>query len=354
MSPIVNFSTSNIQKTSPIYAIEGVNQQNKEQKVLELLETSGFYELLKKRDKNALIILKCNFTPTSQKEYKYYTDPEIVNVLFSEILDRGYKNVNIAESETHFGDAFPEMTIENTAKVLGFKGNVVNLTKDDTTVFNHESGSVALSNMMIDAAKHGFLINCPFAKNHEVFVMTNCLKNIYGSIPAKNKFTLFHQKKSRLDVPMVTYKANMITKPHYNFVDFIQGIDGDERALFYKALPPEKRGTGINPFLNEGYYPAGMMLAGLDNLSLDKFISVKMGYLQNESPIVKYYAEQIGDFDVHDVHIIGSDFKPLPGWKKVSWLWLIHGIIEHQLPVNEETIAKGIRNYYFDKELKNE
>jgi uncharacterized protein (DUF362 family) len=338
-------------KKSNIYAVEHVNQRNKKQKILELLKMSGFYEMLARRDKNALILLKCNFTPTSQKEYKYYTDPKIVNVILSEIVDRGYKNVHIAESETHFSDAFPDMTPENTARVLGFKGNVINLTKDKRTKFDYKDGSIELSNTMIKAAKQGFLINCPFAKNHEVFVMTACLKNIYGSIPAKNKFTLFHQRKSKLDVPMATHLANLITKPHYNFVDFIQGVDGDERALFYTAIKPEKRGTGINPFLNEGYYPSGMLIAGNDGLAIDKFISVKMGYKQNESPIVKYHAEETGDFDINDTNIIGSSLDPLPKWKKVSWLWLIHGMIEHQLPVNEDTIARGIRNYYFDKEL---
>jgi len=338
-------------KKSNIYAVEHVNQRNTKPKVLELLEMSGFYEMLKKRDKNALILLKCNFTPTSQKNYKYGTDPKVVNVLFEEIVDRGYKNVYIAESETHFSDAFPDMTIENTARVLGFKGNVVNLSKDKKTKFEYANGTIELSNTMIKAAKQGFLINCPFAKNHEVFVMTACLKNIYGSIPAKNKFTLFHQQKSGLDVPMATHFANLATKPHYNLVDFIKGIDGDERALFYKPLEHGKRGTGIDPILNKKYYPSGMLIAGNDGLAVDKFISVKMGYKQNESPIVKYHADEMGDFDINDTRIIGSSLDPLPKWKKVSWLWLIHGMIEHQLPVSEDTIAWGIRNYYFDKEL---
>ena len=115
-------------KKNSMFVIEQVNQRNKKQKVLELLKISGFYELLQKRDKNALILLKCNFTPTSQRNYKYYTDPKIVNVMLSEIVGRGYKNVHVAESETHFSDAFPDMTPENTARVLGFKGNVINLS----------------------------------------------------------------------------------------------------------------------------------------------------------------------------------------------------------------------------------
>lgn len=267
------------------------------------------------------------------------------------IKRRGYKNVYLAESETHFSDAFPNSSPENTAKVLGYVGRVINLTKDKTREYTFPDGKIEISKMMIKAARSGLLINFPKAKNHEVFLMTCCLKNMYGSIPAKNKFTLFHQQKSGFDVPQATHYVNTITKPHFNIVDFIEGVDGDERALYYKPLERGKRGVGIDPVLNKKYFPSRMILAGTNGLAIDKLMSVKMGYDQNECPITKRHADLSGDFNINNVQIVGTSLDALPGWKKVSWAWLIHGMIEHQLPVNEETIARGIRMYYFDKKL---
>lgn len=338
-----------------IHAIEGVTQKTKKASLLALLETSGFYKILERKDAEAPVVIKGNFTPTSQKKYHYYTDPDLINALVSEITRAGYKNVAVAESETHFSDAYPKSSPENTAKVIGIKGKVINLSHEPTTRFQRDGGKIRLSNVMIEAAASGLLVDCCKAKNHEVFVMTACLKNMYGSIPAKNKFTLFHQKKSGLNVPQATHAVNTITPPHFHVVDFIEGVDGDERALFFKPLEAGKRGVGIDPALDKAYYPSRMILCGQDGLALDKFITLKMGHEdQDESPITKYHAEQVGNFDVRRTRVVGSTFDPLPGWKKVSWHWLIHGMIEHQLPVNEATIAAGIRRYHFDPDLANE
>jgi uncharacterized protein (DUF362 family) len=191
---------------------------------------------------------------------------------------------------------------------------------------------------MLDA---DFIINFPRAKNHDLFFMTGCLKNMYGSIPDLNKWRLFHKKESGLSVPEVTYLVNTKTPPGFNIVDFIEGIHGDEVSLFR------------HPVSKVHYYPSHMLVAGINGLAIDKYLSLKMGYEQNQSPIVAYAALQQDDFDVRTVQLVGGSFVPFSKWKQISKGLNLKAKIQDKLPVSDDLIAAGLKVYHFEFIEKN-
>jgi hypothetical protein len=163
---------------------------------------------------------------------------------------------------------------------------------------------------------------------------------MYGSIPDRNKYRLFHKRASGLYIDEVTYFVNVTTPPDYSIVDFVQSIDGQEESLYRLPVKGFK------------YYPAGRLVAGTDSLEIDKYISLKMGYEQNESPIVRYFASRAGDFDIHGRKIIGDDLEPINEegrtWRRISWLKKTIAKTQDKLPVNDKVVSAGMRGYYYD------
>lgn len=314
-----------------IFVKTGVTRDNKEAKLRSLLNQSKLFTLLHSRSMS--IVIKVNLAPASQVAYRYYTDPVLVNELCYMLRSRGFNNVQIVEAETNFVMAYPELTPDRIAKHLEYEYPVIDLTTTVTKTVYYKNHPVKLSKTMLDA---DFIINFPKAKNHDLMLMTCCLKNMYGSIPDPNKWRLFHKKESGLNITEVTHLVNTKTPPNFNIVDFIEGIDGDEVSLFKKPISTFR------------YYPSHMLIAGRDSLAIDKYIALKMGYEQNESPIVAYEAGQRGDFDVQDVDLVGSNFRPLSKWKKISRGLNTKARLQDKLPVSDAMVAIGLKMYHFD------
>ena len=155
---------------------------------------------------------------------------------------------------------------------------------------------------------------------------------MYGSIPDLNKYRLFHKKKSGLNVEEATTAVNFITQPDFNIVDWIDSVDGNEVSYFREKVTYQH----VQP---------NLLLAGRHPLAIDKVLASKMGYKENELPILQD-AKRFGD--VAQVPIIGGDNSVLPQWKKLSVLTNWKAKLQDKLPITDSIITNGIRMYNFD------
>lgn len=314
--------------------VQPATEQTKLSSLDTLLRRSGFYNIdgVVKRDDP--IIVKVNLSPVSQRTYLYGTDPVIADAVVDILYEMGFTNVSLVESEGSYALVQHCMTPDIQGKMFGYRHPVVNLTKTETTPFIFGYGStVLLSRVMIDAK---FIINIPKAKNHDLMLMTCCLKNMYGSIPTPNKWHQFHRRQSGLGVAEVTYYVNRTTPVSFNIVDFINGIDGDEISLSRERI------------IDFSYFPSNRLVAGTDPLAIDKYISLKMGYAQNDSPVVEFAASMAGDYDITRSMIDGDDFSPIDGWKQISRFLHWRAKTQDKLPVSVDAMKWGLKQYQYD------
>jgi len=299
-----------------------------------VLRRSGFYnigEIVKRDDP---IVIKVNLAPISQRAYKYGTDPVMADAIVDILHGMGFTNVSIVEAEGSYILVNNCYTPDVQAKMFGYRHPVVDLTKTKMIpfIFGHSS-TVLLSDIMVNAK---FIINVPKPKNHDLMLMTGCLKNMYGSIPTPDKWHQFHRRQSGLGIEEVTYYVNKTTPVDFNVVDFIEPIDGDEVSLFK---------NDVDDF---SYYPANRIVTGTDPLAIDKYLSTKMGYGQNDSPIVAFAASMIGDYDIDGRDIIGDDLEPFSDWRRISGFLNWKAKTQDKLAVSEGAMRWGLKQYHFD------
>lgn len=301
----------------------------------KLLDRSKFWELVTSRCKHDdAIVIKTNLAPASQKVYHYYTDPGLVDHAVELLNARGYSNVKIVEAQTNAILAYPELKPDFMAKKLGFKHPVHDLSDDSNLVtITYNEGTVALSPTMLDAK---MIINIAKGKNHDLMNFTASLKNMYGSIPDKNKYQLYHHKNAKLTIEEATWVVNHSTPPDFTIVDMIDSVDGDEVSYFKKDLD------------HFHHYMSNLLFAGEYATTIDMVICKKMGYKIAECPILqKEVTSSSLDVEINNYMIDGGTLDPFPGWRRISPLTNFKAKLQDKIPVNDTLIAKGIRMYKF-------
>jgi uncharacterized protein (DUF362 family) len=298
-----------------VFALEHVNEKNKIAKLKELLNKSGFFKNLKnkckqdkKEKKNYKIIIKPNIMIATQKAIQNYTDPALVDWLVDDLNKKGYKNVRIVESENLLQRVSAKHTPQRVAKGVGYKHPVINLTDEEWDTVKYKEGKVCVSKRLENA---DYIINFAKGRNHPQRLMTGAIKNMFGSIPPKDKMERYHWKKSGIGMEDAVVAINNITSPDFTIIDMVKSVDYKDEHATDKPMEPSV------------VFKAGMMLAGQDPLSIDKTLSIKMGYKQNESPVVGAMADFRQDFDIRKEQnlISGTDLSRIENegreWKKV-------------------------------------
>jgi len=324
-------NTVTVQKTTKKEKLKNLNK---------LLNNSGFNTHIlslcnKESREKCSIVIKPNISPASQKNYPYYTDPEIVEFIVKRLEKMGFNNVKVVESDTNAVKAFKELTPRKIAKELGYKNEVFNLSKDKKRAILYKGKKIYLAETMLNA---DIIINVPKAKNHDLTIMTGALKNMYGTIPDYNKYRLFHKEESGLNIEEATIAVNHATPSDFTIVDFIDSVDGNEKSYYRKNI----KETNFKPF------PSRMLIAGKNSVAIDKFLVAKMGYKEKDIPILQEEIEEFGDFKLKNSDVKGSNLIPLKNWKKLSKLTNIKAKFQDNLPISDKIIASGIRMYTFD------
>jgi hypothetical protein len=105
------------------------------------LDEAGFWDILEKRfvesgktKKDFLIAVKPNLMMLySRDDMSPITEPVLVEHLIIKIVEKGYTNIALVESQNVYGNWFKNREVENVARYAGYSAtnyNIVDLTLD--------------------------------------------------------------------------------------------------------------------------------------------------------------------------------------------------------------------------------
>jgi len=278
--------------------IEGATPTNKLDRLDDLLDKAGFFDDVQracKEKKTCRIAIKPNISVATFKEYKYYTDPGLVDHLVNRLNEMGYDDVVVVEADSFRSK--PDVIARN----IGFKTPVVNLTGEEKAPVDVNGKSINVSKRLLDA---DFIVSMPIIKNHHTMLISGALKAMYGTIPDRDKYGLYHLEESGLNIQQATVAVNHATPVDFVIGDMIETQDGNEMPSLGWPSP--------------SHFDANLLVAGRDPLAVDKVMERKMGYPENASPIVKEEDDFRGHVPVEQIPIRGGTLDRIPGWKTVD------------------------------------
>lgn len=208
------------------------------------------------------VIIKPNLVLPSPAKNGATTHVEIVEGIINYLQSQNITDISIAE-----GAWVGEETTKEAFKVCGYnklskKYNVdlIDTKKEDTIDYELENIKFRISKIFKES---DYLINVPVLKGHCQTKLTNCLKNLKGCIPDKDKR---HYHSLGLDKPIAL--LNTILKPDLHIVD---NICGD--------LTFEEGGNPIE---------SNRILLGYDGLLLDSYCSKLIAHDPENIAYIQY------------------------------------------------------------------
>jgi uncharacterized protein (DUF362 family) len=185
----------------------------------QVLQEARFFDVLQKyRTESSLekedfrIVIKSNFMMTYHKrDCTTYTDPELVEYLIDQLYGAGYTNLTIVETQNTYSSYFKNRDVISVAKYVGYsidekgrasdgKYSIVDLTEDaESYDYKGSLGKHLAALTWVDA---DFRISFAKNKTHPFCYFTLTIKNIYGTLPAQNKYLEYH-KKREFDWPTI-------------------------------------------------------------------------------------------------------------------------------------------------------
>jgi uncharacterized protein (DUF362 family) len=143
------------------------------------------------------IVLKPNLMTASIHEAvsPVYTDPELVERLFSRLRERGFTHLAIAEAHNVYDYSYQRRTVANVARLAGYSGQGYSIEDLSEQKEPFDYGGV-LGKHFVGRAWRDADYRISFAKNktHWQCFYTGCLKNIYGCLPEWDKMKHYHGK----------------------------------------------------------------------------------------------------------------------------------------------------------------
>jgi uncharacterized protein (DUF362 family) len=224
---------------------------------------------------NMNVVIKPNLVLSSPAKNGATTHVEIVEGIINYLQSQDITDISIAE-----GAWVGEKTTMRAFKVCGYTKlskkydvDLIDTKTEDTVDYELENIEFRISKIFKET---DYLINVPVLKGHCQTKLTNCLKNLKGCIPDKDKRN-YHSLG--LNKPIVL--LNTILKPDLHVVD---NICGD--------LTFEEGGNPIE---------SNRMLLGYDGLLLDSYCSKLIAYDPEDITYIKYGVEyNVGKlFDVN-------------------------------------------------------
>lgn len=209
-----------------------VKHDDKFTALAQVLEQTAFFELLKrshrdsgKSSENFLIAVKPNIMMAySKKDPSTITDPELVEYLIDRIVELGFTNIAVVESENAYSTYFKNRSVIPVSKYFGYSEKnyrLVDLTEEKIP-FDYGG---RLGNHWIGPTWRDADFRISFAKNktHISCYNTLTIKNIYGCLPLQNKFKEYHRKRE-FDWPTIESLKHFPC--HFGLIDAIWSADG--------------------------------------------------------------------------------------------------------------------------------
>jgi uncharacterized protein (DUF362 family) len=225
-----------------------------------------------------------------------YTDPSLVEHLIDRILERGYRNIAVAEAQSTYAVFFTNRDVPTLAKYIGLRGKnykVIDLSENTEaydygrTLGNHKSHPV-----WRDA---DFRISFAKNKTHSYAFYTLTIKNIYGALPMKNKFKEYHcNKELGIYIPAIDFIEEFPI--HFGLIDAYFSADGP--FGIFADVEPNFTST---------------IIGGTNIVAVDWVGASKMGY----DPMISEYMQLAVDrFGKPKIRLIG-DHTTYTEWKNV-------------------------------------
>jgi uncharacterized protein (DUF362 family) len=269
-----------------------------------VLGETGFDAILEAKRKESgktrqdfSIVIKPNFMfAYDKRDHSTYTDPELVHHLVKRLRELGFKNLNVVEAQSTYGEYFDKRSVREMAEYLGYDRKagyeVVDMTLDADEM---QDLGPHLGNHPVSRSWREADFRISFAKNktHAYAYYTLTLKNIYGALPLADKFKEYHCGRGIYETTIEYLTAFPV---EYGLVDAYLSADGPF-GIFADPAPNE----------------TNTIIGGTDLVAVDWIAAGKMGIDPMISPYMKLAVEAFGK---PEIHLIG-DPNPYRPWLNV-------------------------------------
>ncbi|UCH08352.1 MAG: DUF362 domain-containing protein [Deltaproteobacteria bacterium] len=319
--PVVHKSTA----PTTVVALKG---EDKFDVLSKVLEKSGFFEILDRRlqdtgkpKEDFSVVIKPNFMfMHSKKDISTYTDPELVEALVDTIVERGFPNISLVESQSTYGNYYNNREVIKVSEYIGYSTTknyrIVDLTEEMVPYdYGGRLGQHFVGPTWKDA---DFRISFAKNKTHVFCNYTLTLKNIYGTLPMQNKLKEYHTKRE-YDWPTIETMKHFPV--HFGLIDAISSGDGPLGVI----TDPKPNNTKT-------------IIGGENLIAVDWVGAKKMGIDPDDPGVGRFLQLAVEAFGRPEIDWVG-DKSVYDPWENVSEAFI------KSLDIIEEAYA--IRDWWF-------
>jgi uncharacterized protein (DUF362 family) len=194
-----------------------------------------------------------------------YTDPELVEHLFSRLRQKGFINLAVVEAHNVYDYSYQHRSVQNVARVMGYSGEGYRIEDLSDQKEPWDYGGV-LGMHVAGRTWRDADYRVSFAKNktHWQTFYTGCLKNIYGCLPEWDKMKVYHGKGREFYQCCILNLASFDV--HFGFLD--AWVSGDGFAGHVRDADPNDTRT---IFASENIFALDWVMG--EKMSLDPSLS---------------------------------------------------------------------------------
>jgi uncharacterized protein (DUF362 family) len=284
--------------------VASIRDKNKFAALDRVLWETGFDAILEAKRKDSgkarddfSIVIKPNFMfAYDKRDHSTYTDPDLVHHLVKRLRDLGFRNLNVVEAQSTYGEFFDKRSVREMAVYLGYDRKagyeVVDMTldADEAQYLGPRLGNHPVSRRWREA---DFRISFAKNKTHAYAYYTLTLKNIFGALPLANKFKEYHCGRGIHETTIEYLTAFPVD---YGLVDAYLSADGPF-GIFADPAPNETE----------------TIIGGPDLVAVDWIAASKMGIDPMISPYMKLAVEAFGKPEI----VLIGDPSPYRPWLNV-------------------------------------
>lgn len=287
-----------------------------------VVERAGFWDGLEGRLEESgkeradfLVAIKPNLMMFySKRDMSVVTEPALVEHLIDRLVERGFTNVALVESQNVYGNWFENREVVTVARYVGYRPTnyrIVDLTEE--AVPHRYTGKLDLHTVGRTWRDADFRVSFAKNKTHFSSYYTLTVKNVYGVMPERDKFREYHRDR---EVHHVTTELLEEFPVHFGIVDGVWSADG---LLGIKSDPsPEHTRT---------------IIAGSNLVAVDIVGGRKMGLDPMKNVFVRRAVRRFGRPDIR----VDGDDSVYEDWDNVP------PGVEHVLNYGEEWY--GLSNF---------
>lgn len=309
----------------------------------EVIDHSNFFNDIEKcfkksgKDKDKFkVVIKPNFMVfLTKKDPSDFTDPQMVDFLVEKLLENGFSDIYMVESQNVLGQWYENRDVATVASACGYNNKNYKLVDLTLDAVPHKFDGV-LGNHFVGKTWKGADYRISFAKNkcHGANKYTLVAKNIFGVTTCENKYYEYHKLKEWDTVTVDMIKAFPV---HFGFIDAFYSADG---AFGFRGDDKPKYTRTI--------------LSGKDMLAVDWVGAEKMGLNPMESVLMNKLVKEFGKprFKLYGTDELYEDWDNIPPLfdkfdDAIEESYCVHSFLTHLIMFEPEPIFKEKNAEFF-------